>query len=228
MTTNTTNLPNVVSRDEWLAARKALLAEEKRLTRQRDELNAQRRKLPMVEVEKDYVFAGPNGEVSLLELFEGRCQLIIQHFMFDPGWEGGCPGCTAFVEGLGRSHWTELSKKNTAYVAVSRAPLVKLEAYKQKMGWTFPWVSSYGSDFNYDYHVTLDEAVAPPEYNYRSAAEHERLGTSSNRGEQPGFSFFLRGGNEIYHTYSTFARGSDHLSSTTMFLDLTPLGRQDG
>lgn len=228
MTTNTTNLPKIVSRDEWLGARKDLLAKEKQLTRQRDELNAQRRDLPMVEVERDYVFEGPNGEVSLLELFEGRCQLIIQHFMFDSSWEGGCPGCTAFVEGLGRSHWTELYKKNTSYVVVSRAPLAKLDAYKQKMGWTFPWVSSYGSDFNYDYHVTLDEAVAPPEYNYRSAAEHERLGTSSNRGEQPGFSVFLRDGNEIYHTYSTFARGVELLESSTQFLDLTPLGRQEG
>lgn len=228
MTTNTTNLPNVVSRDEWLGARKDLLAKEKEATRARDALNAERRELPMVKIDKDYLFEGPDGPVTLKGLFGGRRQLIIQHFMFDPSWEGGCPGCTAFVEGLGRSHWTELSKKNTSYVAVSRAPLAKLETYKQKMGWTFPWVSSYGSDFNYDYHVTLDEAVAPPEYNYRSAAEHERLGTSSNRGEQPGFSVFLRDGEEIYHTYSTFARGDDHLSSTTMFLDLTPLGRQDG
>ncbi len=218
----------VVSQEAWVTARKELLAKEKELTRARDALRAERQALPMVKVDKNYTFEGPSGEVTLLELFEGRRQLIIQHFMFDPEWEEGCPSCTAFVEGLGRSHWTELAKKNTSYVAVSRATLVKLEAWKKRKGWTLPWVSSCGSGFNYDYHVTLDEAVAPPEYNYRSAAEHERLGTSSNRGEQPGFSVFLRDSDEIYHTYSTFARGGDHLSSITMFLDLTPLGRQEG
>ena len=220
-------LPQVVSREEWLAARKELLAKEKEATRARDALNAERRGLPMVEVEKDYVFEGPDSEATLLDLFKGRRQLIVQHFMFDPEWEEGCPSCTYFADDLG--HLPHLHEKDTSFVVVSRAPLEKIEPYKRRRGWTFPWYSSYGNDFNYDFHVTMDESVAPAEYNYRSAAEHRQAGMPwYTEGEQPGVSVFLREGERIFHTYSTFARGSEHLVSTAMFLDLTPLGRQEG
>lgn len=221
------DLPKVTSRDEWLAARKELLAKEKEATRVRDALRAERQALPMVEVEQDYVFEGPDGKASLLDMFEGRRQLIVQHFMFDPEWEDGCPSCTYFSDDLG--HLPHLYENNTAFVVISRAPLEKIEAYRRKRGWTFPWYSSFGGDFNYDFHVTMDESVAPAVYNYRSAAEHQQAGMPwYTRGEQPGVSVFLREGERIFHTYSAFARGSEQLVSTAMFLDLTPLGRQDG
>jgi predicted dithiol-disulfide oxidoreductase (DUF899 family) len=221
------DLPKVTSREEWLEARKQLLAKEKEATRVRDALRAERRALPMVEVEKDYAFEGHDGKASLLDMFEGRRQLIVQHFMFDPEWGDGCPSCTHFSDDLG--HLPHLHEKNTSFVAVSRAPLQKIEAYRRKRGWTFPWYSSFGSDFNYDFRVTMDESVAPAEYNYRSAAEHRQAGMPwYTEGEQPGVSVFLREGERIFHTYSTFARGSEHLVSTAMFLDLTPLGRQEG
>jgi predicted dithiol-disulfide oxidoreductase (DUF899 family) len=220
-------LPQVVSREEWLAARKELLAKEKEATRARDALNAERRGLPMVEVEKDYVFEGPDSEATLLDLFKGRRQLIVQHFMFDPEWEEGCPSCTYFADDLG--HLPHLHEKDTSFVVVSRAPLEKIEPYKRRRGWTFPWYSSHGNDFNYDFHVTMDESVAPAEYNYRTKAEHERRGMPwYTEGEQSGVSVFLHEGESVFHTYSAFARGSDHLVSTAMFLDLTPLGRQEG
>jgi len=217
----------VTSREEWLEARKRLLAKEKEATRIRDELRAERQALPIVEVEKYYVFEGPDGEVSLLDMFEGRRQLIVQHFMFDPEWENGCPSCTYFSQDLG--HLPHLHEKDTSFAVISRAPLQKIEAYKRKKGWTFPWYSSFGSDFNYDFHVTMDESVTPAEYNYRSAAEHRQAGMPwYTEGEQPGVSVFLREGERVFHTYSAFARGSEHLVSTAMFLDLTPLGRQEG
>jgi predicted dithiol-disulfide oxidoreductase (DUF899 family) len=217
----------VTSREEWLEARKRLLAKEKEATRIRDELRAERQALPIVEVEKDYVFEGPDGEASLLDMFEGRRQLIVQHFMFDPEWENGCPSCTYFSQDLG--HLPHLHEKDTSFAVISRAPLQKIEAYKRKKGWTFPWYSSFGSDFNYDFHVTMDESVTPAEYNYRSAAEHRQAGMLwFAEGEQPGVSVFLSEGERIFHTYSAFARGSEHLVPSAMFLDLTPLGRQDG
>ena len=220
------DLPKITSREEWLEARKRLLAKEKVATRVRDELRAERQALPMVEVEKDYVFEGPEGEASLLDMFGERRQLIVQHFMFDPKWEDGCPSCTYFSEDLG--YLPHLHEKDTSFVVISRAPLQKIEAYKRKKGWIFSWYSSFGSDFNYDFHVTMDESVAPAEYNYRSAAEHRRSGMPwYTEGEQPGVSVFLREGERVFHTYSAFARGSEHLVSTAMFLDLTPLGRQE-
>jgi predicted dithiol-disulfide oxidoreductase (DUF899 family) len=221
------DLPKVASREEWLQARKQLLAKEKEETRRRDALRAERQALPMVEVEKDYVFEGPDGEASLLDMFEGRRQLIVQHFMFDPKWEDGCSSCTYFSDDLG--HLPHLHEKDTSFVVISRAPLQKIEAYRRKRGWTFPWYSSLGSDFNYDFHVTMDESVAPAEYNYRSAAEQRQAGMPwYTEGEQPGVSVFLRDGERSFHTYSAFARGSEHLVSTAMFLDLTPFGRQEG
>ncbi len=218
--------PKVVSRDEWLDARKKLLVEEKAATRARDALNAERRKLPMVRIEKEYVFEGPAGKATLLDLFEGRQQLIIQHFMFDPSWDEGCPSCSYTTDNVG--NLAHLHARDTSFAVVSRAPLARIEPFKARMGWTVPWYSSYGSDFNYDFHVTLDEAIAPAQYNYRTKAELEQAGTPwFARGEQPGVSAFLREGDNIFHTYSTFGRGGEQLLNTYMFLDLTALGRQE-
>jgi predicted dithiol-disulfide oxidoreductase (DUF899 family) len=226
------SLPEVVSREQWLAARKALLAEEKKLTRRRDALNADRRRLPMVRIDKDYVFTGPDGEASLLDLFEGRRQLIVGHFMFDPRWEEGCPSCSAGADEVSDGLLNHLHARDTTLAYVSRAPLEKLERYKASKGWTFPWYSSYGSDFNYDFKVTLDESVAPLEYNYRTKEEHEEAGTGyyfegEQPIEQPGTSFFLRDGDAVFHTYSSFGRGAEATGGSYYFLDLTALGRQE-
>jgi len=221
------SLPQVVSREEWLVARKELLAREKELTRQRDVLSADRRRLPMVRIDKEYVFEGPDGKASLLDLFDGRRQLIVGHFMFDPSWDDGCPSCSAGADEMSRGHLEHLRARDTTFVYVSRAPLPKIEAYKARKGWTFPWYSSYGSDFNYDFHVTLDESVTPIEYNYRTKAEHERAGATDLGGEQPGRSCFLRDGDTVFHTYSVFARGLETIGGSYYLLDETALGRQE-
>ena len=226
------SLPDVVSREQWLAARKELLAKEKELTRRRDALNAQRRMLPMVEIEKPYVFEGPDGDATLLDLFEGRRQLIVVHFMFDPSWEDGCASCTAGADETSPGLLAHLHARQTTLAYVARAPLAKLERYKAKRGWTFPWYSSHGSDFNYDFHVTLDESVAPVEYNYRTPEEHRQAGTAyyvegDQPIEMPGQSNFLRDGDRIFHTYSTFGRGGEQTGGSYYFLDLTALGRQE-
>jgi predicted dithiol-disulfide oxidoreductase (DUF899 family) len=166
--------PKVVSRAEWLNARKELLAKEKELTRHRDAVNAERRRLPMVKIEKDYAFEGPGGKVRLLDLFGGRRQLLVYHFMFDPSWDEGCPSCSFLVDNIG--HLAHLHARKTFLTLVSRAPLAKIERFKKSMGWTVPWYSSFGSDFNYDFHVTLDESVAPVEYNDRDKSELVRKG----------------------------------------------------
>lgn len=194
--------PHVVPRDEWLAARAELLIKEKEATHARDRLNAERRRLPMVRIEKPYRFEGPHGTVSLLDLFEGRRQLIVYHFMFDPSWDDGCPSCTNLVNNL-PSRLAGLYDANTSLVLVSRAPLAKLEPYKQRMNWTVPWFSSFDSDFNYDFGVTDED------------------------GEKPGVSVFLHEGEDILHSYSTTGRGVDILLGTYNYLDLTPLGRQE-
>jgi predicted dithiol-disulfide oxidoreductase (DUF899 family) len=226
------SLPQAVSRDEWLVARKQLLVKEKELTRRRDALNAERRMLPMVEIVKDYVFEGPDGEARLLDLFEGRRQLIVGHFMFDPRWEDGCSSCSAGADEVSDGLLEHLHARDTSLAYVSRAPLAKIERYKARKGWTFPWYSSYGSDFNYDFHVTLDEAVAPLEYNYRTKADHDRAGTAYYfEGEQPieapGSSYFLRVDDRVFHTYSTYGRGGEMTGGSYYFLDLTALGRQE-
>jgi predicted dithiol-disulfide oxidoreductase (DUF899 family) len=224
------NLPQVASRDEWLAARKELLAREKELTRARDALNAERRRLPMVRVDKDYVFEGPDGKASLLDLFDGRRQLIVGHFMFDPSWDEGCPSCSAGAAEISNGLLEHLHTRDTTFVYVSRAPLAKIEAYKASKGWTFPWYSSYGSDFNYDFHVTLDESAVPVEYNYRTRAEHEQTGSDAyadQPAERPGRSCFLRDGDSVYHTYSVYARGLETVGGSYYFLDETALGRQE-
>jgi len=211
------SLPNIVSRAEWLAARNDLLAKEKELTRARDALNAERRRLPMVRVEKDYVFEGPDGKARLLDLFGGHRQLFLRHFMFDPSWDDGCPSCSAAAEEVSDGLIAHLQARDTEFVTVSRAPLAKIEDYKRRRGWTFPWYSSHGSEFNYDFGVTLDRSVRPPEYNYAPADE----------GEWPGHSCFLRVGDDVFHTYSTYARGAEMLGGSYYWLDLTALGRQE-
>jgi predicted dithiol-disulfide oxidoreductase (DUF899 family) len=226
------SLPEIVSREQWLEQRTALLEDEKAMTRARDELSAKRRRLPMVRIDKPYVFHGPGGDVGLLDLFEGRRQLIVRHFMFGPDWDTGCPSCTAGADELCDGLLRHLRARETTLVVVARAPLEKLERYKAEHGWTFPWYSSYGSDFNYDFHVTLDESVAPVEYNYRSQAEHERAGTGGyvegeQPIEQPGESYFLRDGDTAFHTYSTYARGAEATGGSYYFLDLSALGRQE-
>ena len=226
MTPNVTALPNIASRDEWLTERKKLLAHEKELTRHRDRVNAERRRLPMVRIEKDYVFDGPEGKQHLGDLFEGRTQLIVYHFMFDPDWEEGCSGCTGFVDALG--DLSMLHARDTKFVLVSRAPLAKLEAYRALKGWSVPWYSSFGSDFNYDFHVTLDENVAPIEYNYRDKTELMAGGGPNEiEGEAHGLSVFFRTGDDIFHTYSVYARGVEGLTDAYSLLDTTPYGRQE-
>jgi predicted dithiol-disulfide oxidoreductase (DUF899 family) len=199
------NLPRVVSQAEWEAAREELLAREKEATRARDALAAERRRQPMVQIEKDYVFDGPKGRASLLDLFDGRRQLILYHFMFAPdvdGWpEAGCEGCSMVVDNVG--HLAHLHARDTSFVLVSRAPLAQIEAYRERMGWTIPWFSSSDSDFNVDFGVTTD------------------------RGETFGLSVFLRDGDDVYRTYFTSGRGVEALGSIWTFLDLTPLGRQE-
>jgi predicted dithiol-disulfide oxidoreductase (DUF899 family) len=226
------SLPEVVSRDEWVAARKDLLAKEKELTRARDALSADRRRLPMVRIEKDYTFAGPEGNVGLVDLFDGHLQLIVGHFMFDPSWDDGCPSCSAGADENAPGLRRHLEVRDTRMVYVSRAPLAKIEDYKQRRGWTFPWYSSHGSDFNYDFHVTIDESVTPLEYNYKNRAEHEAAGTgyyfdAEQPIEQPGTSVFLREGDTVFHTYSSFGRGAEWTGGSYAYLDLTPLGRQE-
>ena len=183
------NLSEVVSREDWVVARKELLAREKELTRQRDALSADRRRLPMVEIEERYVFEGPEGAATLLDLFEGRRQLIVQHFMFGPNWDAGCPSCTSSSDEISPGLIAHLHSRDTSFVVVARAPLDKLEAYKKLHGWTFPWYSSFGSTFNYDFHVSFDETVAPIEYNYRTKAElaEAGMGWVAETDEMPGY-----------------------------------------
>ncbi|MCF2125010.1 DUF899 domain-containing protein [Strepomyces sp. STD 3.1] len=199
------SLPEIVTRADWRAARAALLAKEKAATRARDALNAERRGLPMVEVDKEYVFEGGDGKAPLLDLFEDRDQLVVYHFMFAPEWDAGCRSCSAFLDQIG--HLAHLRARGTAFAAVSRAPYPKILPFKARMGWTLPWYSSYVSDFNADFEVTLER-------------EGELV-------ERPGLSCFLRDRERVFHTYSTYERGLDGIGSTTSLLDLTALGRQE-
>jgi predicted dithiol-disulfide oxidoreductase (DUF899 family) len=203
------NLPPVVTAEEWQVARDALLAKEKEATRARDELAAERRTLPRVRIDKDYVFDGPAGKATLLDLFEGRTQLLLYHFMFGPNQEAGCDGCSMFVDQIG--HLAHLHARGTSFALVSRAPIEKLEAYRKRMGWTIPWYSSFKGDFNIDFGVGPE---TPQEGVYQD-------------GESFGLSVFLRDGEDTYRTYFTTARGAEALGSVWTFLDLTPLGRQE-
>ncbi|MGW4716803.1 DUF899 domain-containing protein [Nocardia sp. NPDC004260] len=220
------NRPTVASREEWLAARISLLAEEKAITHRMDELAAKRRALPMVAIDKEYVFEGPTGRTTLPELFDGRRQLIVYHMMWRWDLDAGCPSCAMLLDNVG--HLAHLNAQDTTFAAVSRGPWETLDRYRERMGWTFPMYSSFDSDFNYDFHVTQDESRAPVEYNYRSKAELEARGHSYHgEGEQPGTSVFWRDDDgAVFHTYSSYGRGGDILIGTHQYLDLTPLGRQ--
>ena len=216
------NHPKIVSETEWLVARKDLLTREKELTRFRDEVSRHRRELPWVKVEKEYLFDGPDGKETLSDLFDGRSQLIVYHFMFGPGWEEGCKSCSYLADHFDGANW-HLPHRDVTFVAVSRAPLSELEAYKKRMGWRFKWVSSHGNDFNFDYHVSATEKEKTKEemfYNYETA---ELISD-----EMPGLSVFYKDKNsDVFHTYSTYARGLDTLVGTYNFLDLVPKGRDE-
>jgi predicted dithiol-disulfide oxidoreductase (DUF899 family) len=202
-------LPRIVSEDEWQAAHEALLAKEKAATHARDALAAERRRQPMVRIDKTYTFDRPHGKASLLDLFAGRRQLILYHFMFGPQQEEGCEGCSMVVDQVG--HLAHLHARDTSFAIVSRAPIARIEAYRKRMGWEIPWFSSFGSDFNPDFRVGPVEPE-PEE-------EHD--------GESFGLSVFLRDGEQIYRTYFTSARGVEALGSVWSYLDLTPFGRQE-
>jgi predicted dithiol-disulfide oxidoreductase (DUF899 family) len=224
------SLPTVTSRQEWLAARKELLLREKELTRLRDELNTSRRQLPMVQIDKKYVFEGPDGPVSLADMFGASSQLIVQHVMYDPEWEDACPSCSAGLDEMSAGLLRNVRTRDTAFAAVSRVPYAKIAAYKKRRGWDFEWYSSFGSDFNYDFHVSIDSSVTPVMFNYRDEAELKAGGFSwilDGPSEQPGMSCFLKDGEEVYHTYSTFGRGTEQFGGAYAFLDTTALGRQE-
>jgi predicted dithiol-disulfide oxidoreductase (DUF899 family) len=212
----------IVSRQEWIEARKAHLIHEKEFTRARDRLSAERRALPWVKVDKAYQFDGPNGKAALADLFKGREQLVVQHFMFAPAWGEGCKSCSFWADGFERMV-PHLAARDTTLVAVSSAPLHKLDAFKKRMGWTFDWYSSQGSDFNHDYAVSF----TPEEI--KSGHTGYNFGTSGFGGEEaPGISVFHRdSGGNIFHTYSCFARGLDMMNAAYHYLDLTPLGRHE-
>jgi predicted dithiol-disulfide oxidoreductase (DUF899 family) len=214
---------SVVSQKEWLAARKALLAKEKEFSRARDQLSAARRALPWVKVEKSYVFDGPAGKETLVDLFNGKSQLIVYHFMLGPGWKQGCPSCSFLADHFDGAV-IHLAQRDVALVVVSRAPLPEIEAYQKRMGWKFNWVSSFGNDFNYDFHVSFT-----PEEKARGKVDYNYSLTEFPSEEAPGLSAFIRNeAGTIFHTYSSYARGLDILLGTYNFLDLAPKGRDEG
>ncbi|WNG79933.1 DUF899 domain-containing protein [Mycobacterium sp. ITM-2016-00316] len=222
--------PDVVSRERWLEARLELLAAERAATHLRDAVNAQRRRLPMVRVDKDYVFEGPCGPARLIDMFEGRRQLYVHHFMWLDEIDQGCPSCTAAADlTFTESDRALLHAKGVTFACISRAPYPSIARYRDAHGWTFPWYSTCDGDFSYDFHVTLDPARAAVQYNYTSHDELRRDGWTERdlRGDWPGASVFLRRGREVFHTYSTYARGLDHTAVGYPFLDLTPYGRQE-
>jgi len=220
-TTAAVNQKKVVSHDEWVAARKQFLTKEKEFTRQRDELSRQRRELPWERVEKPYDFQGPQGKLTLADLFDGRCQLVIYHFMLGSGWAEGCPSCS-YISDHFDGMAIHLASRDVTLVVVSHAPIAEIEAFKKRMGWRFRWVSSFGSDFNYDYQVSASPEEANKDtvyYNY------EMMSFPSQ--ERPGLSVFSKDADGIYHTYSTYARGLDILVGAYNFLDLVPKGRDE-
>jgi len=222
MTSNKTKPSTVVPAAEWLAARREVLRKEKEFTRLRDELSRQRRGLPWEKVEKQYVFEGPNGKETLADLFGKRSQLIVYHFMFGPGWKEGCPSCSYLADGFDGAA-VHLAHRDVTFLAISRATLPELEAFKKRMGWRFKWVSSFGNDFNYDYHVSFtpeERAKGKVHYNYEM--------TEFPSEEGPGTSVFYKNpAGEIFHTYSSYARGLDILVGTYNWLDLAPKGRDE-
>jgi predicted dithiol-disulfide oxidoreductase (DUF899 family) len=211
----------VVSREDWLAARRRLLSKEKEFTRRRDRLSAERRELPWVRVEKDYVFDGPDGKETLADLFAGRSQLLVYHFMLGPGWEQGCPSCSFLSDHIDGANW-HLPQRDVTLLAVSRAPLPEIEAFKARMGWRFKWVSSHANDFNRDYHVSFTKeelAKGKVDYNYDMVEGYDEL---------PGLSAFYQDATgAVFHTYSSYARGLDLLIGAYNYLDLAPKGRDE-
>ena len=211
----------VVSHEQWVEARKALLAREKEFTRLRDRLSADRRALPWEEVTKEHVFEGPDGKVSLTDLFGGSSQLVVYHFMFDPSWDEGCPHCSFWADNFDGAP-VHLKARDVSFVAISRAPYAKIATYRKRMGWTFPWYSASGSDFNYDLGVSFtpeDLAGGTAVYNFAGEPGMEdREGLSS---------FYKQEDGRIFHTYSTYARGIDMINGTYQILDLTPVGRDE-
>jgi predicted dithiol-disulfide oxidoreductase (DUF899 family) len=211
----------IVSQDEWLEARKHLIIQEKEFTRQRDRLSQQRRQLPWVKVGKNYLFDGLSGKVTLTELFEGRNQLVVYHFMFAPDWEEGCCSCSFWADGF-NAIGVHVAHRDVTMVAISRAPIEKLEAFKRRMGWSFKWVSSGNNDFNYDYQVsfTPEELENEVEYNYAQQ--------KTDTPELPGVSVFYRDSEgDVFHTYSAYSRGIDILNPAYNYLDLVPKGRDE-
>jgi Uncharacterized protein conserved in bacteria len=212
----------VVSRNEWIEARKALLQKEKEFTHLRDQLSRQRRELPWVKVEKQYEFDAPSGKVTLADLFENRSQLIVYHFMFNPKWDEGCPSCSFWADNF-NSIGIHLNHRDVSFVAISRAPLPKIESFKQRMGWTFQWVSSFKSDFNYDYHVSFT-----PEQIKSGAIFYNYENTAMNFEDREGASvFYKEESGAIYHTYSAYGRGIDLVNTAYNYLDLVPKGRDE-
>src|SRR5713101_2689670 len=214
--------PKIVSQAEWLAARKELLSKEKQFSRQRDELSRQRRELPWEKVEKEYLFDGPNGKETLADLFGGRSQLMVYHFMFGPGWEVGCPSCSFLSDHIDGSV-VHLAARDVRLLVVSRAPLAQIEAFKKRMGWRFKWVSSYGNDFNRDFHVSFtkeEQAKGRMIYNYveQKFPSEEGPGTSV---------FYKDAAGNVFHTYSSYGRGLDMLIGAYNWLDLAPKGRDE-
>ena len=222
MSTRMIESPKIVSRDEWLAARKKLLAKEKLLTRERDAIAAERRQLPWVKVEKTYVFDSSGGKKTLADLFDGRSQLIVYHFMFGPEWNEGCPSCSFNMDHTGGA-LVHLAQRDVSFAAVSRAPLSKIEAFKKRMDWRFAWVSSFGTDFNYDYRASFTQeemAKGKVEYNF-DLVEFPSA-------EAPGISVFYKDeSGSIFHTYSCYARGTESVLNTYNYLDLVPKGRDE-
>jgi predicted dithiol-disulfide oxidoreductase (DUF899 family) len=221
MTTLKIAAPKIVSRGEWLEARKQLLLEEKSYTRQGDALGAKRRDLPWVREDKEYVFEAPDGKKTLADLFQGRSQLMVQHFMFGPGWKEGCPSCSFMADHVGGA-LVHLAHRDVTFVAVSRAPLAQIESFRKRMGWEFKWVSSFGSEFNYDYRVSFTKeqlAQGQAHYNYKSETSIE---------EAPGISVFYRDdAGTVFHTYSTYGRGCETMMGTYRLVDLVPEGRNE-
>jgi predicted dithiol-disulfide oxidoreductase (DUF899 family) len=221
MTTKNMENHKVVSRDEWIRARKELLAKEKKLTRERDVLSEERRNLPWVKVDKDYVFDTPNGKVTLKELFGDKNQLVVYHFMFGPGWEQGCPSCSMIADTFDGMR-VHLSARDVSFAAISRAKLSEIEGFKKRMGWAFKWLSSFNTDFNYDFRVSFTKEElenGKVDYNYTLQEFSD---------EAPGLSVFYKDTNgNIFHTYSTYGRGLDSLLHPYNYLDLVPKGRDE-
>ncbi len=212
----------VVSHQEWLSARKTFLAKEKEFSRARDEISRQRRALPWEKVEKQYIFDGPQGQESLAQLFAGKSQLLVYHFMFAPDWDEGCPHCSFWADHYDAAA-VHLPHRDAALVVVSRAPLEKIKAFQQRMGWHFKWLSSHGNDFNYDYGVSFT-----PEQLRKGTAVYNYAKMTDKDSEREGFSAFYRDpGGTVFHTYSTYARGIDLLNGTYNFLDMAPKGRDE-